>query len=160
MEIIITVNGRKHTLDVDPKDSLLFILREQLGLTGTKNGCNQGHCGACTVVMNGEAVKSCLIRPKQLIDAEILTIEGISPRVPKSKLHPIQQAFIETTAVQCGFCTPGYILELYALFEKNPAASEQEIKSKLQKHLCRCTGYKPILDAALLAQDMLKIRKS
>jgi carbon-monoxide dehydrogenase small subunit len=159
MEISITVNGRKQTLDVDPKESLLFILREQLGMTGTKNGCNQGHCGACTVVMNGEAVKSCLIRPKKLVDAEILTIEGISPRTPKSKLHPIQQAFIETTAVQCGFCTPGYILELYALFKKNPAASEQEIKSKLQKHLCRCTGYKPILDAALLAKDTLKIRK-
>lgn len=159
MEILITVNGQKHTLEVDPKDSLLFILREKLGLTGTKNGCNQNHCGACTVVMNGEAVKSCHERPKNLNGAKIVTIEGISPRSPNDELHPIQQAFIKTTAVQCGFCTPGYIMELYALFERNPLASDQEIKSKLQKHLCRCTGYKPILDAALLSQNLLKARK-
>ncbi len=155
MEIKLIVNGRKHTLDVDPKDSLLFILREYLGLTGTKNGCNQGHCGACTVILNGEAVKSCSKRAKKLVKKEevkIITIEGISDNY---SLHPIQQAFIEATAVQCGFCTPGYIMELYALYMKNPRASEQEIKSVLEGHLCRCTGYRPILNAALRAKELL-----
>ncbi len=160
MEVSFLVNGRRYTLDVDPKDSLLFILREHLGLTGTKNGCSQGHCGACTVVLNNEAVKSCLIKPRKLEEANIITIEGISPRSPSDRLHPIQKAFIETTAVQCGFCTPGYIMELYSLYEKNPVVSEQEIKSALQGHLCRCTGYKPILDAALLAKELMKTRKN
>ncbi len=106
MEISLTINSRKHTLEVDPKDSLLFILREQLELTGTKNGCSQGHCGACTVVMDGKAIKSCLIKPKKLEGANIVTIEGISPRSPNDELHPIQKAFVEATAVQCGYCTP------------------------------------------------------
>ncbi|MFX0122535.1 MAG: (2Fe-2S)-binding protein [Candidatus Hodarchaeota archaeon] len=158
MELAITVNGLKHTLNVDPKDSLLFILREKIGLTGTKNGCSQGHCGACTVIMNGEAVKSCLIRPKKLNGAKIVTIEGLSLKSLNEKLHPIQQAFIKTTAVQCGFCTPGYIMELYGLYEKDLNVSEEEIKLKLQGHLCRCTGYKPIIDAALLAQEIIKAR--
>ena len=160
MEITFTINGEKHTIDVDPKDSLLHILREHFNLTGTKNGCAQGHCGACTVVLNGEAVKSCLLKPRKLEGVNIITIEGISPRSPSDELHPIQKAFIETTAVQCGFCTPGYIMELYALYEKNPDVSEQEIKSALQRHLCRCTGYKPILDAALLAKELMKTRKN
>ncbi|MFX1283557.1 MAG: (2Fe-2S)-binding protein [Promethearchaeota archaeon] len=159
MEITIVVNGKKYILTVDPKDSLLTILREKLNLTGTKNGCNQGHCGACTVVLNGKAVKSCLIRPKKLDGANVITIEGISPQSPDNKLHPIQEAFIESTAVQCGFCTPGYIMELYALYERKHNVSEQEIKSALGGHLCRCTGYKPILDAALLAQRLIKSRK-
>lgn len=158
MEIHLTVNGQKHILEVDPKESLLKILREQLGLTGTKNGCSQGHCGACTVILNGDAVKSCLIRSNKLNGAEIVTIEGISPKFPGDKLHPIQQAFIETAAVQCGFCTPGFIMELYGLYEKSPNVSEEDIKSKLQGHLCRCTGYEPIIDAALLAKEFLKAR--
>ena len=160
MEISLTINSRKHTLEVDPKDSLLFILREQLGLTGTKNGCSQGHCGACTVVLNGKAVKSCLIKPKKLEGANVVTIEGISPRSPNDELHPIQKAFVEATAVQCGYCTPGYIMELYAFFKKNPDASEEKIKSVLEKHLCRCTGYKPILNAGLLAQTLFKINNA
>ncbi|UCG01367.1 MAG: (2Fe-2S)-binding protein [Candidatus Heimdallarchaeota archaeon] len=158
MEIIITVNGQKYTLEVDPKDSLLFILREKLGLTGTKNGCSQNHCGACTVIMDGDAVRSCHIRAKLLNGTNIITIEGISPRLPDDELHPIQQAFIKTTAIQCGFCTPGYIMELYGLYEKNPNVSEEEIKSKLEGHLCRCTGYEPIIDAAILAKELLKAR--
>ncbi|UCG90175.1 MAG: (2Fe-2S)-binding protein [Candidatus Heimdallarchaeota archaeon] len=160
MEISFFVNNRKYTLKVDPKDSLLSILRDQLNLTATKNGCSQGHCGACTVVMNGEAIKSCLIRPRKLDGANIITIEGISPRYPNDELHPIQKAFIETTAVQCGFCTSGYIMELYALYERSTNVSEQEIKSTLDGHLCRCTGYKPVLDAALLAQELLNRNKS
>ncbi|MFW9904425.1 MAG: (2Fe-2S)-binding protein [Candidatus Thorarchaeota archaeon] len=158
MEIKLTVNGQKHVLEVDPKESLLNILREHLGLIGTKNGCSQGHCGACTVILNGEAVKSCLIRSKKVNGAEIVTIEGISAKFPGEQLHPIQEAFIETAAVQCGFCTPGFIMELYGLYEKRLNVSEEEIKSKLQGHLCRCTGYEPIIDAALLAQELLKMK--
>lgn len=152
MDISFSVNGRKYSLEVDPKESLMDILRDRLDLTGTKNGCQTGHCGACTVIMNGEAVKSCTITAKKIQDSDILTIEGISDGY---NLHPIQEAFVKTTAVQCGFCTPGYIMRLYALLEKNPNAPENEIRSALEDHLCRCTGYKPILDAALLAQELL-----
>ncbi|MFX0183145.1 MAG: (2Fe-2S)-binding protein [Candidatus Hodarchaeota archaeon] len=160
MEVSFTVNGKKHTLEVEPKDSLLAILREQLNLTGTKNGCSQGHCGACTVIMNGNAVKSCLIRPKKLEGADIITIEGISPKSPDEDLHPIQKAFINATAVQCGFCTPGYIMELYGLQNQKQNPSEEAIRTALEGHLCRCTGYKPIVDAALLSQEYLKSKKS
>jgi carbon-monoxide dehydrogenase small subunit len=161
MEITLTINYRKYTFSVEPDESLLQILRERLQLTGTKNGCNGGQCGACTVVMNGKAVKSCLQRAKKIDGVEIITIEGISPSGLEEELHPIQQAFIDTTAVQCGFCTPGYIMELYALYTSNLDASEDEIRLALDnKHLCRCTGYKPILDAALLAQSRLKQESS
>ena len=153
MDLKIVVNQNKHHLSVDPGDSLLTILREKLQLMGTKNGCSQGHCGACTVVMNGKAVKSCLIKGKRLENAEITTIEGISDGF---KLHPIQEAFIEKDAVQCGFCTMGFIMELYAFFSTKPNTTESEIRKALEGHLCRCTGYKPILEAALLSQEKLK----
>ncbi|MHA1329836.1 MAG: (2Fe-2S)-binding protein [Candidatus Hodarchaeales archaeon] len=153
MEVTFKVNKKQYTMDIEPKESLLSILRERLDLTGVKNGCDQGHCGACTVVMNGKAVKSCLIRGKKIDGADILTVEGLSAG---GNLHPIQEAFIEATAVQCGFCTPGYIMELYALFNNNPNASLEEIKSALEGHLCRCTGYKPIFEAALLAQKKIQ----
>lgn len=158
MKISLTINTRKYTFDVDPNESLLQILRERLQLTGTKNGCSSGHCGACTILMDGKAVKACLQRAKKINGADITTIEGISPRTLGGKLHVIQQAFIDTTAVQCGFCTPGYIMELYALYNKKLDATKVEIKAALDnRHLCRCTGYKPILDAALLAQKRLKL---
>jgi carbon-monoxide dehydrogenase small subunit len=151
----LTVNMREYFLTVDPKDSLLTILRERLNLTGTKNGCSQSHCGACTVVVNGEAVRSCMKRAKDLNDTKIVTIEGISSNY---KLHAIQKALIETAAVQCGFCIPGYIMELYALFSDEIDASEERIRTVLEDHLCRCTGYEPILKGALLAQKMIKER--
>ena len=151
----ITVNKNAYTLSVDPSDSLLHILRENLSLTGTKNGCSQGHCGACAVVVNGKAVKSCITKARKLENAEIVTIEGISSNFV---LHAIQEAFIEATAVQCGFCTPGYIMELYALFTATPNAGKEEIYIALEKHLCRCTGYQPIVDAAFLAQEKIKNR--
>lgn len=158
MEITIRINERDYKLDVDPQDSLLIILREELHLTGTKNGCDNGHCGTCTVIMNGKAVKSCLIRAKKIPEnSNIITIEGLSDNY---KLHPIQEAFVKTTAVQCGFCTPGYIMELYALFEENPYANEIRIREVLEGHLCRCTGYKPVLDAALLAKNLLQEKKN
>jgi len=152
MDLNIVINQKKHRLSVDPSVSLLTILREELQLMGTKNGCNQGHCGACTVVMNGKAVKSCLIKAKRLENVGITTIEGISNNY---ELHPIQEAFIEKNAVQCGFCTMGYIMELHALFNQKLDASESEIRKALEGHLCRCTGYKPILEAALLSQKKL-----
>lgn len=155
MELEITVNQKKYQLTVDSEALLLQILREQLDLTGTKNGCKQGHCGACTVVVNGKAVKSCLIKVKNLKnhDSHVITIEGISNNF---QLQAIQRAFIEIAAVQCGFCSPGYIMELYALYSTNSNATEVDIRGVLESHLCRCTGYKPILDAALLAQEMIK----
>ncbi len=156
MDLNFVVNQKKYHLSIEPTDSLLVILREKLQLMGTKNGCNQGHCGACTVVMNGKAVKSCLIKGKRLENADITTIEGISVNY---ELHPIQEAFIEKNAVQCGFCTMGYVMELYALFKNNADATELEIRKALEGHLCRCTGYKPILEAALLSQKKIKERK-
>ena len=156
MDLNIIINQKKYHLSVDASDSLLTILREKLQLMGTKNGCNQGHCGACTVVMDGKAVKSCLIKDKRLENADITTIEGISVNY---ELHPIQEAFIEKNAVQCGFCTMGYVMELYALFKNNDDATEVEIRKALEGHLCRCTGYKPILEAALLSQKKIKERK-
>ncbi|MHA2136494.1 MAG: (2Fe-2S)-binding protein [Candidatus Hodarchaeales archaeon] len=153
MELTLTINDKTYSISVDPTDTLLYILREKISLTGTKNGCNQGHCGACTVVVNGKAVKSCITKARKLENADVVTIEGISSNF---NLHAIQEAFIEATAVQCGFCTPGYIMELYALFTANSNAEREEIHRILEKHLCRCTGYKPIVDAALLAQKKLR----
>ena len=156
MKITIRVNGRLHSLEVDPKKRLLTILRDDLGLTGTKNGCSQGHCGACTIVLNGKAVRSCLLRAERLNGTEIPDITTIEGLADDYKLHPIQEAFIETTAVQCGFCTPGIIMELYALFSENLEASEEDFRNVLEKHLCRCTGYKPLFDAALLSRKLLQ----
>jgi carbon-monoxide dehydrogenase small subunit len=153
LELDVTINHRKYSFSVDSSESLLNILRERLSLTGTKNGCNQGHCGACTVIVNGKAVKSCITKAKKLENAEIVTIEGISSDFT---LHAIQEAFIETAAVQCGFCTPGYIMELYSVLETNPNADRSTILKALEKHLCRCTGYEPILEAAFLAQEKMK----
>ncbi len=149
----VTLNGEKKTVYIEGGETLLDVLRENLELTGTKYGCGQGACGACTVVVNGEAVKSCMVLFRRLEGAEILTIEGISDGV---HLHPIQKAFVDADAVHCGFCTPGIIMELYALFTKNPDVSEEEIKKALNKHLCRCTGYLPLIEAAKLAQKYYK----
>ncbi|WP_455141272.1 (2Fe-2S)-binding protein [Candidatus Hodarchaeum mangrovi] len=153
MEVRITVNAINYTIDVDQETSLLYVIRNHLNLTGTKNGCSQGHCGACTVVLNGKAVKSCLLKPKKYNNSQITTIEGIQHGL---MLHPIQEAFILKNAVQCGFCTPGFIMELFALFLKEPKADKQQIEKTLEGHLCRCTGYLPILEAALLAQRLIQ----
>jgi len=132
---------------------LVDVLRDQFGLTGTKIGCGVGQCGACTVIMNGEPVTSCTVLAEKAEGSEVLTIEGLAKG---GQLHPIQEAFIKAGAVQCGFCTPGLIMRLYALFSKNPDADETSIKDALVKHICRCTGYESILEAALLAQKELK----
>jgi len=153
--ITMTVNGVRVTVSCTGKESLLEILRDHLGLTGTKEGCGYGACGSCTVVVNGEAVKSCTLRGKdKLNNTEVVTIEGLAGE--EGSLHPIQEAFLEAGAVQCGFCTPGLIMRLYALFRSKPKASGKEIREALSEHLCRCTGYEAIWDATLLAQKRLK----
>ncbi|MGB9750019.1 MAG: (2Fe-2S)-binding protein [Caldisericia bacterium] len=157
MEIIsFKVNGISKTIQIEGHESLLDILREKVNLTGTKRGCDDGSCGACTVVVNGEAVKSCIFSAKKLNGAEVITIEGITKN---GDLHPIQKAMIDSGAIQCGFCTPGIIMELYSLFNKNLNASENELIDALAKHLCRCTGYESILDGAKLAQRYIKENK-
>jgi len=153
--ITLTVNGVRRTVAYAAKQSLLEILRDVLDLTGAKEGCGYGACGSCTVVVNGEAVKACTVRGKDKLEGiEVLTIEGLAD--PKGNLHPLQEAFLRAGAVQCGFCTPGFIMRLYALFKKNPGASEEEIKHALSENLCRCTGYEAIWEAALLAQGLMK----
>jgi carbon-monoxide dehydrogenase small subunit len=149
MRVRLTVNGVARTADdVWPGESLLFTLRERLGLPGTKNACEQGECGSCTVLMDGEPVCSCLVAAPQAEGREVTTVEGLATG---DELHPVQQAFVEAGAVQCGFCTPGLIVTVTDLISRNPAASDAEIREALAGNLCRCTGYEKILDAVRLA---------
>lgn len=144
MKITLTVNGQKREVDVKPHTRLLDLLREDLGLTGTKEGCGKGECGACTVIMNNKVVASCLVLAPQADGAEIQTVEGLGG---KDKLHPIQKSFIETGAVQCGFCIPGMIMSSKKLLDDNINPSKEEIKRGLSGNICRCTGYVKIIDA-------------
>jgi len=153
--ITLTVNAIRRTVSCSAKESLLEILRDQLDLTGAKEGCGYGACGSCTVVVNGQAVKACTLRGKDKLEGiEVLTIEGLAD--PEGNLHPIQEAFLRAGAAQCGFCTPGFIMRLYALYRNKPEACADEIREALSENLCRCTGYEAIWEAALLAQEMLK----
>jgi len=142
--IRLRVNGAAHELEVKPWATLLDTLREDLGLTGTKEGCGQGECGACTVLMDGKPVNSCLILAMEAQGKEIVTIEGLANG---TDLHPIQQAFVERGGMQCGFCTPGMILSAKALLSKEPQPSEEQIREAVAGNLCRCTGYVNILKA-------------
>ncbi len=152
--INLKVNGTFHIIEIEEnRVTLLDVLRDKLDLTGAKLGCGVGQCGSCTVIMNGEAVTSCTILAKKAQDAEVLTVEGLSDGY---MLHPIQEAFIEAGAVQCGFCTTGLIMRTYDLLTKNSDASEEEIVEALNKHLCRCTGYETILEAVKLAQSKMR----
>jgi carbon-monoxide dehydrogenase small subunit len=144
ISLTLKVNGKEVTLKVGPKERLIDTLREQLNLTGTKEGCSIGECGACTVILNGEAVSSCLILTRQIGGSEVLTIEGLEVT---GKLDPLQKAFIDYQAVQCGFCTPGMLMSAKALLMKNPHPSREEIKTSLEGNLCRCTGYEQIIEA-------------
>ena len=153
MKISCTVNKRKVTLDVDPRRTLLAVLREDLHLTGTKEGCGEGECGACTVIINGEAVDSCLTPVGQVDGCSILTIEGLEQG---GKLHPLQEAFISEGAVQCGFCIPGMIMSGKALLDKNKNPDETAIRTALAGNLCRCTGYTKIIESISAAADMVK----
>jgi aerobic-type carbon monoxide dehydrogenase small subunit (CoxS/CutS family) len=149
----LTINGKEQTVDYEPEMMLLDVLREVLNLTGTKHGCDNSTCGTCTVVMDGKATKSCNTPAAKAAGTSIVTVEGLAKGM---ELHPIQKAISESGAVQCGFCTPGIVMELYGLLETNPDASEVEMTNALNKHLCRCTGYEPIRDGALIAQKMIK----
>lgn len=157
MQISLTVNGEKRTLDITPYTRLLDLLREDLGLTGAKEGCGKGECGACTVIMNGELTPSCLVPAPQADGAEIITIEGLKSG---DKLHPIQQSFIEAGAVQCGFCIPGMVLAGKRLLDKNPSPTEKEVRYGLAGNICRCTGYAKIIEAVMMAADKLKAEGS
>jgi len=142
--IRLTVNGKAFTLDVESNQTLVEVLRDQMGLTGTKVGCGVGDCGSCTVLMNGKAVNSCLVLAGEADGKEVLTIEGVST---EESVHPIQQAFIDQGAVQCGFCTPGMVLSAKALLDQNPKPSESQIRTAISGNLCRCTGYQKIIRA-------------
>ncbi len=152
LTIELTINNQKRIIDTPPSTRLLDLIRDDLRLTGTKEGCGKGECGACTVIMNGELVASCLILAPQADGAVITTIEGIGNG---ENLDPIQEAFIETGAVQCGFCTPGMILATKKLLEENSRPDKEEIKRGISGNLCRCTGYQKIFDAVKLAGDKL-----
>lgn len=142
--IQMTINDRAYEVAVEPNKTLADLIRYDLGLTGTKKGCDTGDCGACTVILNGDSVNSCLVLAVQADNAVIETIEGLST---DDGLHPLQQAFVEKGAIQCGFCTPGMILSAKNLLDKNPAPTEQEIREGISGNLCRCTGYQKIFEA-------------
>jgi aerobic carbon-monoxide dehydrogenase small subunit len=156
-KISFVVNGIPRTVEVEPDVMLIEVIRDVLNLTGTKHGCDNATCGTCTVVLNGKATKSCNTPVSKAAGAEIVTVEGLAKN---GDLHPIQKAIAESGAVQCGFCTPGIIMELYGLLESNPNASEAELTTALAKHLCRCTGYEPIRDGARMAQQLVQNRKA
>lgn len=145
MNIRIKVNSKNYELEVEPNLLLVELLRDRLFLTGTKNACNSGECGSCTVIMNGKTILSCLTLACDCDGAEILTIEGLAPS--QDSLHPIQEAFVKNGAIQCGFCTPGMILSTKYLLDNNSSPSEEEIKQGLSGNICRCTGYVKIIEA-------------
>ena len=144
-EIRVKINGETYSMDIDPRMLLVEFLRETLGLTGTKVGCGMGECGSCTVIVNGEAINSCLTLAVDVHGKEVMTIEGLY-RVA-NKLHPIQESFINNGAIQCGFCTPGMILAAKALLDSTPNPSITEIKGAIAGNICRCTGYKKIIES-------------
>jgi carbon-monoxide dehydrogenase small subunit len=148
VEISVTVNGAPHTHDVEPRTLLVHYVREQVGLTGTNIGCDTSSCGACTLHIDGESVKSCTVLAVQADGAEITTIEGLADG---DTLHPMQQAFMEHHGLQCGYCTPGMVMAATSLLEENPHPTEEEVRVGLEGNLCRCTGYHNIVAAVLAA---------
>ena len=152
------VNGKRVMADPDPALNLLDFLRNTLHLMGTKNGCGTGHCGACTVIIDGKARRACQVRLAKMDGKRIETIEGLAQ---EGRLHPIQSAFIKTGAIQCGFCTPGMIMAAKALFDRNPGPGcVQEIQEALEQNLCRCTGYVKIIDAVKLAAEEMRSQQT
>jgi carbon-monoxide dehydrogenase small subunit len=144
--INLIVNGKRYELAVMPNMTLADMLRKELGLTGTKKGCDAGDCGSCTVILDGKPVNSCLVLAVQASGREVLTIEGMGT---EEGLHPIQKAFVENGAIQCGFCSPGMILSAKALLDRNPKPTELEVRTAISGNLCRCTGYQKIVEAIL-----------
>lgn len=156
-KINFTINGIARAVEVDTDMMLIDVIRDVLNLTGTKHGCDNATCGTCMVLLDGRAVKSCNTPALKAAGANIITIEGLAKGM---QLHPVQKAISESGAVQCGFCTPGIVIELVALLESKPDASERELENALNKHLCRCTGYEPIRDGALIAQKLIQERQT
>jgi aerobic carbon-monoxide dehydrogenase small subunit len=150
MRIEVTVNGDRQQADVWPGESLLFTLRERLGLPGSKNACEQGECGSCSVLLDGRLVCSCLVLAAQADGRDVLTVEGLGEG---DELHPVQAAFVEAGAVQCGFCTPGLVVAAADLLARVPGPSEDEIREALSGNLCRCTGYQRIVEAVRMAAE-------
>lgn len=153
LDIAVTVNGTTYQRSVDPRLLLSDFLRHDLGLTGTHVGCEHGVCGACTILFDGHPVRSCLMFAVQANGHEVTTVEGLG--TPEA-LHPIQEAFRETHAVQCGFCTPGFLMTLVPFLEENPDPTEEEIREAVSGNLCRCTGYQHIVDAVKLAAEQMR----
>ncbi len=151
--LVFTLNGKEVSLLAQPDWTLLYLLREKLGLTGTKCGCDTHNCGACRVLVNGNAMNSCAVKAAGLAGKEVLTIEGLAQG---RALHPIQQAFIDAGAVQCGYCIPGMVMSTAALLAKNPQPDEPAIRKALNGNLCRCTGYVKIVEAVQLAAQRMK----
>jgi carbon-monoxide dehydrogenase small subunit len=152
-EIVLKVNGINYQVEVEPWRTLVEVLRETLGLTGTKKSCNEGECGACTVMMDGRPVASCLILAMDAQGKEIVTIEGLSEG---ERLHPIQEAFLKHGAIQCGFCTPGMVISAKALLDQNPRPTVTEVRKAISGNLCRCTGYQHIVDSIMAASKMME----
>jgi aerobic carbon-monoxide dehydrogenase small subunit len=150
VKIELTVNGEQQEADVWAGESLLFALRERLGLPGSKNACEQGECGSCSVLLDGTLVCACLVLAAQAEGHEVVTVEGLAEN---GELHPVQEAFVEAGAVQCGFCTPGLVVATADLLAHNPRPSDDEIREALSGNLCRCTGYSKIFDAVRLAAE-------
>jgi carbon-monoxide dehydrogenase small subunit len=150
-QISVSVNGRRHEAEVEPRQLLVYFLREQLRLTGTNVGCDTSSCGACTVLLDGESVKSCTLLAVQADGHEITTIEGLAE--DDGTFHPVQQAFHEQHALQCGFCTPGMVMAAVSLLKENPRPTEEEVRLGLEGNLCRCTGYHNIVRAVLAASE-------
>ena len=149
-EVFMRINGKEYTGKVEPRTLLVYFLRDELNLTGTHIGCDTGHCGACTIVMDGKAVKSCMVLAVQAIGAEILTVEGLAD---DDELHPIQEAFRENHGLQCGFCTPGLLMSSLALLRENPHPTETEIRRGIEGNLCRCTGYVNVVKSIQAAAE-------
>jgi len=152
-QIKVTVNGILHELSVQPWETLLDVIREHLGLTGTKEGCGLGECGACTIIMDGKTVNSCLVLAVEADNRVITTIEGLANG---DELHPIQEAFIKCGGLQCGFCTPGMIMSAKALLEQNPSPDEEEIRKAIAGNFCRCTGYTKIIESVKVAAKNMR----
>lgn len=153
MKIDFKLNGRDYSLEVRDDMRLLDFLREELKLTGTKEGCGEGECGACTVIIDGKAVNSCLVLVPEIDGREVITVEGLER---DGRLHPLQESFIEKGAIQCGFCTPGMLMSAKALLDRNPDPSDEEIMEAIEGNLCRCTGYYKIVQAIRAAAEKLK----
>ncbi len=153
-QLEVTVNGKRCEATVEARLSLADFLRDHLGLTGTHLGCEHGVCGSCTVIFNGETVRSCLLFAVQANRGTLLTVEGLSE--DPQQLHPIQQAFVDTLGFQCGFCTPGFLMTVYELLQENPSPDEEKIRERLSGNLCRCTGYQNIVAAVLAAAERLR----